>query len=192
MNRIVLGAVSALLLAAAGLFWWQGRAETEQGEPPPQLAVAAKGDAPLAALPGASGRGLRGSLPPEADPASREERRFNRIDHDHDGIISRNEMLAPRANAFRKLDLDNNNLLSFEEWAVRTTTRFRDADANRDRTLTREEFATTRPKRSAKPACRCSPIAAPSARPGSSGLRRRNQTVTAGSQAPSSALARSV
>ena len=35
MNRVVLGAVSALLLAAAGLFWWQGRAEVEQGAPPP-------------------------------------------------------------------------------------------------------------------------------------------------------------
>lgn len=166
MSRIVLGAVSALLLAAAGLFWWQGRAETEQGAPPPQLAAAEKGAAPLAALPSANGRGLHGARPPEADQASREERRFNRIDHDHDGIITRNEMLAPRANAFRKLDLDSNNLLSFEEWAVRTTNRFRDADTNRDRTLTREEFATTRPKRSAKPACRCSPIAPPAARPG--------------------------
>ena len=29
MNRTVLGAVGALLLAAAGLFWWQGRAAVE-------------------------------------------------------------------------------------------------------------------------------------------------------------------
>jgi hypothetical protein len=30
MNRIALGAVSALLLAGAGFFWWQGRAEVER------------------------------------------------------------------------------------------------------------------------------------------------------------------
>lgn len=160
MDRILLGAIAALLLAAAGLFWWQGRAETEQGAPPPRLAAAGSGAEPLAELPAASGKGLRGGMPPEADPATREERRFNRVDHDHDGRITRNEMLAPRANAFRKLDVDRNNLLSFEEWAVRTSGRFRDADANRDGALTREEFATTKPKRSAKPACRCSPLSA--------------------------------
>ncbi len=158
MNRIVLGAVAALMLAAAGLFWWQGRAESEQGAPPPQLAAAGSAPEPLGDLPGASGRGLRGGMPPEADPASREERRFNRVDHDHDGRITRNEMLAPRANAFRKLDTDHNNLLSFEEWAVRTSSKFKGADANRDAILTREEFATTKPKQRAKPACRCSPI----------------------------------
>jgi hypothetical protein len=31
MNRIAVGAVSALLLASAGFFWWQGRAELERG-----------------------------------------------------------------------------------------------------------------------------------------------------------------
>lgn len=35
MNRLVLGAVSALLLAAAGLFWWQGKASVEAAAPPP-------------------------------------------------------------------------------------------------------------------------------------------------------------
>lgn len=163
MNRILLGALAALMLTAAGLFWWQGRAETEIGEPPPQLAAVDKGARPLAELPTANGRGLRGALPPEADAATREERRFNRVDHDHDGRITRNEMLAPRANAFRKLDVDGNNLLSFEEWAVRTSNRFKAADANRDAILTREEFATTKPKARAKPACRCPP-ARPQAR----------------------------
>ena len=157
MNRMVLGALAALLLAAAGLFWWQGRAETEQGAPPPQLDMASSGPEPLAELPAASGKGLRGSTLPEADPATREERRFNRLDHDHDGRITRNEMLAPRADDFRKLDVDRNNLLSFEEWAVKTTSRFGGADANGDRILTRDEFASTRPKRNARPECRCAP-----------------------------------
>jgi hypothetical protein len=40
MNRIALGAVSALLLAGAGFFWWQGRAEVERGAPPPDLSGA--------------------------------------------------------------------------------------------------------------------------------------------------------
>lgn len=34
MNRIVLGAVSALLLVGAGLSWWQGKAATEAAAPP--------------------------------------------------------------------------------------------------------------------------------------------------------------
>lgn len=154
MNRIVLGAVAALLLAGAGLFWWQGRAATESGAPPPE-ASAPVGEEPL---PYADAGGLHGAAPPEADPVTREQRRFDRIDRNRDGRITANEMLAPRAAAFRKLDVDHNNLLTFQEWAVRTSTRFRNADGNRDNALTREEFATTKPKRSAQPACRCSPI----------------------------------
>jgi hypothetical protein len=155
MNRIVLGAVTALLLAAAGLFWWQGRATTEPVPPPPGAIAALPSDEPL---PYADADGLRGPSPPEADPLTREQRRFNRLDRDRDARITRNEMLAPRAAAFRKLDVDGNNLLTFEEWAVRTTARFRDADANRDTWLSRAEFATTRPKPAARPECRCTPM----------------------------------
>lgn len=155
MNRIVLGAVAALMLAGAGLFWWQGRAETESGAPPPEAPGAPPADEPL---PYADASGLRGAAPPEADPVSREQKRFDRVDRNRDGRITANELLAPRAAAFRKLDTDGNNLLTFQEWAVRTTTRFRNADGNRDNALTREEFATTKPKRSAQPACRCSPM----------------------------------
>jgi hypothetical protein len=155
MNRIVIGACAALLAVAAGLFWWQGRAEIKRA-PPPSLAVNT-GEQPLADLPDASGQGLRGAALPAVDEATREERRFNRLDHDHDGRITRNEMLAPRAAAFRKLDVDHNNLLSFEEWAVRTSNKFKGADRNGDGVLTREEFATTKPKPHAHPACRCNP-----------------------------------
>lgn len=158
MNRIVLGAVAALLLVAAGLFWWQGRAATERGAPPPGPPAGAPTDEPL---PFADGSGLYGAAPPAADPVTREQRRFDRLDRNRDGRITGNEMLAPRAAAFRKLDVDRNNLLSFQEWAVRTSNRFGGADANRDGALTREEFATTKPKPGKQPVCRCTPLPRP-------------------------------
>ena len=154
MNRIVLGAVSALLFAAAGLFWWQGRAETEAGAPPPEPPLAEEVAQP-GPLPSADVRGLRGPAPPEASEASREQRRFARLDRDYDGRITRNEMLSTRTADFRKLDKDGNNLLTFEEWAVTTVNRFDGADANRDGWLSREEFATTKPKPAPKPKCKC-------------------------------------
>ena len=153
MNRVLLGALSALLLAATGLFWWQGRAETQTGEAPPDLAVEEK--AVPGPLPSADVKGLRGPTPPEATEITREQRRFARLDRDIDGRITRNEMMSIRTADFRKLDTDGNNLLTFEEWAVATGNRFKAADANGDLWLNREEFATTRPKEQPKPKCRC-------------------------------------
>ncbi|HQN55573.1 MAG TPA: EF-hand domain-containing protein, partial [Novosphingobium sp.] len=101
------------------------------------------------------GDGLIGADLPQASEATREERRFNRLDRNRDSLISRSEALSPRVAAFRKLDTDGNNLLSFEEWAVATSNRFKGADANGDGQLTRPEFATTKPKPAKKPACRC-------------------------------------
>jgi hypothetical protein len=156
LNRIVLGALAALLLVAAGIFWWQGRAATERG---PALPVSLEtGAAPLDALPEVDPGNRRGPAPPELDEVTREQRRFDRIDRDRDGRVTRNEMLAPRVAAFRKLDVDHNNLLTFEEWAVRTSNRFRAADANGDQALTRQEFLATKPKRAAKPQCRCASV----------------------------------
>lgn len=155
MNRIVLGAVAALLLASAGLFWWQGRAAVEAAAPPPPAGTVPEGDPLPDALPTEDGDGLTGAELPVADEASREERRFNRLDRNRDNLISRTEALSPRVAAFRKLDTDRNNLLSFEEWAVVTSNRFRAADANGDAALTRGEFATTKPKPAKKPACKC-------------------------------------
>ena len=155
MNKALLGAVAALLLAAAGLFWWQGKAATEAAAPPPPLPVAGM-DGPLPDdIPTEDGEGLRGSGLPMVDEATREERRFNRLDRNRDNLISRNEALAPRVAAFRKLDTDHNNLLSFEEWAVATSNRFKAADANGDNQLNRTEFVATRPKHPVQPRCKC-------------------------------------
>lgn len=159
MNRFLLGAILALAMLGLGLFWLQGRAEVEQGAPPPEpLAEGAESPASEEPepLPNADIAGLMGPQPPEASELTREERRFFRYDRNRDRKITRHEMLSSRTDAFRKLDVDGNNLLTFEEWAVTTAKRFDTADANGNRELTPKEFATTKPKRSArKTDCRC-------------------------------------
>ena len=156
MNRTILGAVAALLMVAAGMFWWQGRASVEAAAPPAPAGSADEyGPPPLEALPSEDGEGLMGGELPEADEATREEKRFNRLDRNRDNLINRTEMLQPRVAAFKKLDTDHNNLLSFEEWAVVSSNRFKGADGNGDGALTRQEFASTRPKPAKKPACKC-------------------------------------
>ena len=155
MNRTVLGAVGALLLAAAGLFCWQGRAAVESAAPPPPTLAEIPSEGDLEAIPTVDGEGIMGAALPQVDEDTREERRFNRLDRNRDNLISRSEALQPRVTAFRKLDRDGNNLLSFEEWAVATSNRFKGADANGDASLTRAEFVTTRPKQAQRPDCRC-------------------------------------
>lgn len=156
MNRLVLGAVSALLLTGAGLFWWQGQATTDASAPPPPPMAAEVPPGPEPDdIPTEDGEGMFGPALPMVDEDTREEKRFNRLDRNRDNLISRNEVLQPRVAAFRKLDKDGNNLLSFEEWSVATTNRFRKADGNGDQQLTRKEFATTRPAPVKRPACKC-------------------------------------
>lgn len=145
MNRIVLGSFIGLLLAGVGLFWLQGRAEVEQGAPPPDLLLAPTATDPEA-LPLADIAGMEGPVPPEATKMSREERRFFRYDRNRDRKITRNEMLSTRVSGFRKLDVDGNNLLTFEEWAVTTVDRFDSMDGDGDRELSQAEFATSAPK----------------------------------------------
>lgn len=152
MNRTVLGAFAALLLVAAGLFWWQGRAAIDPGALPPPLPTPSVDPR---SLPTADISGMRGPELPQVTEATREQRRFDRLDHDRNGRISRVEMLVPRAAQFRKLDIDGNNLLTFEEWAAKTANRFKAADRNGDGQLDRIEFATTKPKGPTKPACSC-------------------------------------
>jgi len=152
MGRFLAGSVAALLLVAAGLFWWQGHASRESP------AVEARRDPPepLEEVPPEGDENALGApLPPSATPRTREEKRFDRYDRDRDGVIARNEMLASRVKDFRKLDKDGNNLLSFEEWAAHTIDRFDGADADHDGRLTRPEFATTAPKPKVAAKCKC-------------------------------------
>lgn len=152
MNRLVLGAVLTLGLVAIGLFWWQGRAQVEEGAPPP--IIENPKPAPES-LPTADAGSLRGPAPPRATELTKEEQRFFRYDRNRDRRITRNEMLSTRSDGFRKLDKDGNNLLDFEEWAVATVQRFDKSDSNRDRELELDEFIRTMPAPARKPACRC-------------------------------------
>lgn len=154
MLRGLLGGLATLMLMAAGVFWWQGRAETGFVDAP-VLAVQNAPEALPEDLPSADVEGLFGVAPPEVTEVGRETKRFNMLDKDRDNRISRNEMLAARARDFRKLDKDGNNLLTFEEWAHTTVDKFKLADANGDSWLSRGEFATTRPKPGPKPKCSC-------------------------------------
>jgi hypothetical protein len=152
MNRMVLGAFGALLLAGIGLFWLQGRAAVERGAPPPEPAPATFEPE---ALPSADVADLRGPAPPEASALSREEQRFFRYDRNRDRRITRDEMLSTRTDAFRELDTDGNNLLTFEEWAVATSDRFGGMDADGNGWLNAGEFATSAPKPRQTPRCAC-------------------------------------
>ncbi len=156
MNRIILGAVSALMLAGAGLFWWQGQAAIQAAAPPvPLMAEPEATGLPLEELPSEDGDGMAGAAPPGASKASREELRFNRLDRNRDNLVTRSEALQPRVAMFRKLDADHNNLLSFEEWSVVSSNRFKGADADGNGSLTRPEFATTKQKPTKKAGCAC-------------------------------------
>lgn len=154
MQRMLIGGIGALLLAGAGLWFWQTAANQPNiiPAPPPPAAIS---DALPEAGPNAPARGPAPPTPPEAPKASREEVRFNRYDRNRDELVSRIEMMGSRTKAFKALDKDGNNLLTFEEWAAATGQRFSGADVNKDQLLTRQEFARTRPKQVQKPGCRC-------------------------------------
>jgi hypothetical protein len=151
---MLVGALGALLLVASGLFWWQGRAAVTPPAAPSHLALAS---APSAdeELPDSDAGDALGPGLPEASEQSREAKRFDRVDKNRDGKITRTEMLSPRVKDFRKLDVDGNNLLTFDEWSVASDNRFKGADKNGDGGLSREEFATTKQKKAKKPACKC-------------------------------------
>lgn len=146
MNRIILGAFGALAMVGIGLFWIQGRAEVEEGAPPPEPLMQQEPLDPEV-LPFADIEGLEGPAPPESTELTREERRFYRYDRNRDRRITRNEMMSSRTDSFRKLDTDGNNLLTFEEWAVSTAERFDEMDADGNGWLSQSEFATSAPSR---------------------------------------------
>lgn len=100
MNKLVLGALLALVLAGIGLFWLQGRAQVEKGAPPPVVPTATPTGLPSAGLADVTGPAL-----PKASELTREQQRFFRYDRNRDLKITRNEMLSTRVDDFRKLDM---------------------------------------------------------------------------------------
>jgi hypothetical protein len=145
MVRWISGIVAVLLLVTGAFVALQGRAEEPAIPTAPQPRLTAASTR-LSPTPNAL----------EADPNSKEQKRFARADKDEDGRITLAELVEPRRKAFVKLDLDRDGKLSFEEWAVRTIDKFAEADADRSRALTPAEYATTAPKpRPKKPACAC-------------------------------------
>ncbi len=99
MNRLILRALLTLALLSVGLFWLQGRAQTEEGAPPPIPAEEAE---PVdEGLPLAVDTNAVGLAPPEATELTREQRRFYRYDRNRGQKITRNEMISTRSNAFR-------------------------------------------------------------------------------------------
>jgi hypothetical protein len=147
MARYLAAIASCFLLLTGAFLLWQGRAQTPAAPPPPQPRLASN-NIPLAlsAIPRA----------PSADPKSKEEKRFARVDKDEDGKITLAEMVDPRRKAYARLDVDQDGKLSFEEWSVKTIDKFAEADADKSKWLSSTEFASTAPKRKAKPACACS------------------------------------
>jgi hypothetical protein len=141
MARFLAGVASALLLTAAGLFWWRSSSAADIA-PIPVPRAAAVAQAPLAD-------------PPVATEKTREEKRFSRYDRDQDGAVSRDEYLRSRRTAYAKLDTNGDGVLSFEEYAVRSATKYASVDADKSGALTPEEFAKTRivRKTRAKPNC---------------------------------------
>jgi Ca2+-binding EF-hand superfamily protein len=117
--------------------------------PPAQIQRAGADDAPLP------------DSVPEASPATREQKRFNRYDKDRDGQVTREEYLAQRRKAFAKLDRNGDGQLSFDEWAIKATTKFAAADRDKSGAMNAAEFATTAVKRKPRPLANCPPPSAP-------------------------------
>ena len=145
MVRFLAGAAACFLLLTGVFFIWQSRAE-----PGPGL--------PAAPKPRASSSYFSAAAPlvaPEADPKTREERRFSRADKNKDGKIESEEVLAARRKAFAKLDSNGNGALSFDEWAAKTIGKFQGADKDRSGWLTPAEYALTAPPAPKHPTCSC-------------------------------------
>jgi EF hand len=145
MLRFGAGILSAFLLVAAGLFFWQGQERSVAAPPVPLADVS-------------TAYGLADLPQPASAPAkSKEEKRFNRYDKDKSGLVSSAEYLLSRRKAYAKLDVNGDGVLQFNEYAVKTSTKFGKADADRSGGLSRTEFATTRPIRKARPKPDCPP-----------------------------------
>lgn len=146
MWRYLVGGVAALLMAGAGVLIWSGLASRDTRIPPPPAAMLASASTVPGVLP----------VAPQATEETREQKRFDRADHNKDGKVDRDEYLAARHRNFAKLDTDGDGKLSFDEYAVKAEAKFAGADADRSGTLSPAEFATTKVVRKSKP--RCAPV----------------------------------
>ncbi len=141
MWRFLAGAMSALLLMAAGVVIWRSQADAVQLVPPPPVAE----DAPAP---------FYDTSVPEAGEKTREQKRFSRYDKDKNGGVSRDEYFQSRRKAFAKLDVNGDGKLGFDEYAVKTVVKFTGADRDRSGVLTPTEFLATRvPRKEGKSKC---------------------------------------
>src|SRR5688500_3336527 len=145
MGRILAGVASFLLLITGGVLLWSGSAKEPSLPAAPEPRLAAAPMPRLAPI----------GQAPSADPKSKEEKRFARVDKNEDGRISLAELVEPRRKAFAKLDVNRDGKLAFEEWAVKTIDKYEGANADKDGWLTPAEYASTAPKRKPKPVCSC-------------------------------------
>jgi len=122
MGRFLAGIASCLLLVTGAVFIWQGRAQEPAFPAAPLPRFAATPSAvPLTLKPIGQA--------PSADPKSKEEKRFGRIDKNEDGRISLAELVEPRRKAFAKIDVNQDGKLGFEEWAFKTIDKYQTANA---------------------------------------------------------------
>ncbi len=98
MGRILASIAACLLLVTGAVMFWQGRAQTPSLAPPPEPRFAAAATATSAVLQPIG-------QAPSADPKSKEEKRFARVDKNDDGRISLAELIEPRRKAYAKLDV---------------------------------------------------------------------------------------
>ena len=146
MVRFLAGVAACFLFLTGAFLLWQSHAQQSPSLPP----------APPARTAGPSMVTSQTRLQaPEANPKSREERRFSRADRDKDGRVEAEEVLGPRRKAFAKLDANGNGTLSFEEWAVKSIDKFRGADRDHSGWLTPAEYATTAPPPPKPKKCAC-------------------------------------
>jgi hypothetical protein len=145
MFRFLAGAAACFLLMTGAFLIWQSRAASGP------------------ALPGAPGaRTQSASLfaaseplqAPEADPKTREQKRFSRYDKNKDGKVEADEYLAARHKNFDKLDVDHNGALSFAEYAAKGIEKFASA-GGRKGWLSPTEFVATVPPPPKRKACSC-------------------------------------
>lgn len=150
MLRFFAGVASCFLLMTGAFLIWQSHAAEGPRFP----------DAPEARSASLFGGGERLQAP-EADPKTREEKRFSRYDKNKDGKVEADEYLAARRRNFDKLDVDHNGALTFEEYAVKGIEKFNGAGGKKG-WLSPAEFVATAPPPPKHKTCSCR---APAAEP---------------------------